>query len=103
MLRTLPQAPPLATRPSTNNAEGEVAGWYTDAGGLNHGFLWIPGTPDSYAGSSSTPGQSAAVSSATLPDAAPAISRLPVPEQMRELILKRALIGGLAAPGSQPQ
>jgi hypothetical protein len=33
------------TRPSTNNAEAEVAGWYTDAGGLNHGFLWIPGTP----------------------------------------------------------
>jgi len=33
------------TRPSTNNAEGEVAGWYIDAGGLNHGFLWIPGTP----------------------------------------------------------
>jgi hypothetical protein len=30
------------TRPSTNNAEGEVAGWYVDAGGLNHGFLWIP-------------------------------------------------------------
>ena len=33
------------TRPSTNNAEGEVAGWYIDAGGLNHGFLWIPGAP----------------------------------------------------------
>jgi len=30
------------TRPSTNNAEGQVAGWYIDAGGLNHGFLWIP-------------------------------------------------------------
>jgi hypothetical protein len=33
------------TRPSTN-AEGEVAGWYIDAGGLNHGFLWIPGSLD---------------------------------------------------------
>ena len=36
----------FGTRPSTNNAEGEVAGWYIDAGGLNHGFLWIPGSPD---------------------------------------------------------
>jgi hypothetical protein len=30
------------TRPSTNNAAGEVARWYIEAGGLNHGFLWIP-------------------------------------------------------------
>jgi hypothetical protein len=91
------------TRPSTNNAEGEVAGWYIDAGGLNHGFLWIPDTPDSYTVSLRTPGQSEAVSSVTAPDPALAISRLPVPEQIRELILKRALIGGLGAPGSQPQ
>jgi hypothetical protein len=33
---------PAGTRPSTNNAEGEVAGWYVDSSGLNHGFLWIP-------------------------------------------------------------
>jgi hypothetical protein len=30
------------TRPSTNNASGEVAGWWTDQSGLNHGFLWVP-------------------------------------------------------------
>jgi hypothetical protein len=48
----------FGTRPSTNNAEAEVAGWYMDAGGLNHGFLWIPGTSDSYAVGPRTPGQS---------------------------------------------
>ena len=93
----------FGTRPSTNNAEGEVAGWYMDAGGLNHGFFWIPGTPDGYAVSTLTPGQSEAVSSATVPDPPLAISRLPLPEKIRELILRRALIGGLGAPGSQPQ
>jgi hypothetical protein len=31
------------TRPSTNNAEGAVAGWFWDENGLGHGFLWIPG------------------------------------------------------------
>jgi len=30
------------TRPSTNNDNTEVAGWYTDGGGLNHGFVWEP-------------------------------------------------------------
>jgi hypothetical protein len=30
------------TRPSTNNLQGTVAGWYIDADGLNHGFVWNP-------------------------------------------------------------
>jgi hypothetical protein len=30
------------TRSSTNNVEGEVTGWYVDATGLNHGFVWRP-------------------------------------------------------------
>jgi hypothetical protein len=30
------------TRPSTNNLQGEVAGWYVDANGVNHGFVWKP-------------------------------------------------------------
>jgi hypothetical protein len=30
------------TRPSTNNLEGEVAGWRVDGAGLNHGFVWVP-------------------------------------------------------------
>ncbi len=28
------------TRTSTNNTAGEVAGWYVDSAGLNHGFVW---------------------------------------------------------------
>lgn len=28
------------TRPSTNNSAGNVAGWYIDNAGLNHGFIW---------------------------------------------------------------
>jgi hypothetical protein len=30
------------TRPSTNNLNGEVTGWYVDANGVNHGFVWKP-------------------------------------------------------------
>jgi hypothetical protein len=30
------------TRPSTNNLQGAVTGWYIDADGLNHGFVWNP-------------------------------------------------------------
>jgi hypothetical protein len=30
------------TRPSTNNLEGEVAGWVTNASGGNRGFVWQP-------------------------------------------------------------
>jgi hypothetical protein len=30
------------TRPQSNNVEGEVTGFYIDANGLNHGFLWNP-------------------------------------------------------------
>jgi hypothetical protein len=30
------------TRPSTNNLEGEVAGWVTTASGGNRGFVWQP-------------------------------------------------------------
>jgi len=30
------------TRPSTNNLEGAVAGWYVDEKSVNHGFVWIP-------------------------------------------------------------
>jgi hypothetical protein len=30
------------TRPSTNNLEGVVVGWFVDANSLNHGFLWRP-------------------------------------------------------------
>jgi hypothetical protein len=72
----------FATLPQTNNAEGEVAGLYTDANNLDHGFLWIPGIPDRYAVNPRAPGQSEGVSSA---------------------MENRALIGGLGAPGSQPQ
>ena len=28
------------TRPSTNNLFGDVAGWWIDAAGVNHGFVW---------------------------------------------------------------
>jgi hypothetical protein len=31
------------TRPSTNNQEGTVTGWWVDGNNLNHGFVWIPG------------------------------------------------------------
>ena len=38
-----PQGPAsLGTRPSTNNAWGEVTGWYLDANGVYHGFVWQP-------------------------------------------------------------
>jgi hypothetical protein len=30
------------TRPSTNNLQGEVTGWWVDKYGLNHGFVWVP-------------------------------------------------------------
>jgi hypothetical protein len=30
------------TRPSTNNAAGEVVGWYLDAQFMPHGFIWQP-------------------------------------------------------------
>jgi hypothetical protein len=30
------------TRPSTNNLEGAVTGWFIDAQNLYHGFVWIP-------------------------------------------------------------
>jgi hypothetical protein len=30
------------TRPSTNNARGEVAGWYIDSNYVDHGFVWQP-------------------------------------------------------------
>jgi hypothetical protein len=30
------------TRPSTNNAWGEVTGWYVDANYVDHGFVWQP-------------------------------------------------------------
>jgi hypothetical protein len=30
------------TRPSTNNAWGEVTGWYIDANYGSHGFVWQP-------------------------------------------------------------
>jgi hypothetical protein len=35
-------APNYGTRPSVNNAWGEVAGWYFDTAGLSHGFVWSP-------------------------------------------------------------
>jgi hypothetical protein len=31
------------TRPSTNNLEGDVAGWVVDGAGLLHGFVWTSG------------------------------------------------------------
>lgn len=37
--------PCQGTRPSTNNASGEVAGWFTDSNNLNHGFVWTPPGP----------------------------------------------------------
>jgi hypothetical protein len=33
------------TRPSTNNSQGEVAGWWVDPSGLNHAFIWQPEHP----------------------------------------------------------
>jgi hypothetical protein len=30
------------TRPSTNNPEGAVTGWWVDGHSLNHGFVWLP-------------------------------------------------------------
>jgi hypothetical protein len=33
------------TRPSTNNFDGEVAGWYIDSGNVTHSFVWIPDCP----------------------------------------------------------
>jgi hypothetical protein len=30
------------TQPSTNNAEGDVVGWYIDGNNVYHGFLWRP-------------------------------------------------------------
>jgi hypothetical protein len=30
------------TRSSTNNAAGEVTGWYIDAQFMPHGFIWQP-------------------------------------------------------------
>jgi hypothetical protein len=30
------------TRPSTNNAAGEITGWYIDVNELDHGFVWTP-------------------------------------------------------------
>jgi hypothetical protein len=111
------------TRPSTNNAEGEVAGWYIDASGLNHGFIWTSGTPRGYAISLRTPGQNEAASPATIPNAAlrlalpegvrvsmqrqtamsRVISRLPIPEKVRALVLKRALGDELEIPVPQPR
>lgn len=106
--------PNAGTRPSTNNAEGEVAGWYVDAGGLNHGFLWIPGRRDDYALSLRNPSQD----DSALPNPAVRlsldegisgsmqrqmaisrfVSRLPVPEKVRALLLKRTLAGELEMP-----
>jgi hypothetical protein len=40
-----PDAAPIAglgTRVSTNNARGEVTGWYFDKKELVHGFVWLP-------------------------------------------------------------
>jgi hypothetical protein len=34
--------PNYGTRPSVNNAWGDVTGWYYDAAGLSHGFIWTP-------------------------------------------------------------
>jgi hypothetical protein len=34
--------PNFGTRPSANNARGEIAGWYYDSAGLSHGFIWSP-------------------------------------------------------------
>lgn len=99
------------TRPSTNNDEGEVAGWYIDAGGLNHGFLWIRGQRDGYAISLRTPSQDEAASPARIPNPllllspnentsvstqrqttmVRFISQLPIPEKIRALLLERAL------------
>jgi hypothetical protein len=103
-----PSIPP-GTRRSTNNAEGEVAGWYIDVGGLNHGFLWLPETADPFGASLQSPAQREAASPAPIPDltllALPegtrvsterqlamsrVISLLPVPEKVRALLLKRA-------------
>jgi hypothetical protein len=33
------------TRPSTNNFDGEVAGWYIDSGNVAHSFVWKPDLP----------------------------------------------------------
>jgi len=33
------------TRPSTNNFDGEVAGWYIDSGNVAHSFVWKPDCP----------------------------------------------------------
>ena len=30
------------TQPSTNNAGGEVVGWYIDGNNVSHGFVWRP-------------------------------------------------------------
>jgi hypothetical protein len=30
------------TRPSTDNARGEVSGWYVDGHNVDHGFVWQP-------------------------------------------------------------
>ena len=30
------------TRTTTNNSWGEVTGWYIDANGVDHGFVWQP-------------------------------------------------------------
>jgi hypothetical protein len=102
-----PSIPP-ATRPSTNNAEGEVAGWYIDAGGLNHGFLWLPGIGGPFVATLQSPAQRGAVSSPDLtvrmPEAAGismqrkivaslVISRLRVPERVREALLKHPAFG----------
>jgi hypothetical protein len=38
--------PGYGTRPSTNNAAGVITGWYVDAAGLNHGFVWTPPSPE---------------------------------------------------------
>jgi hypothetical protein len=32
----------FGTRPSVNNIHGAVAGWFSDAAELDHGFVWIP-------------------------------------------------------------
>lgn len=34
--------PYQGTRPSTNNASGQVTGWILDKNNLNHAFLWCP-------------------------------------------------------------
>jgi len=33
---------PNGTRPSTNNLQGAVAGWFWDDDSLSHGFMWTP-------------------------------------------------------------